>query len=68
MKIIEITFAEDGQTTIEAHGISGPSCKAETADFEKLLGVASSTVRKSDFFSPPASHQPPAKSTPRIQA
>jgi hypothetical protein len=38
MKFIEITIDADGEVEIEAHGYTGQTCRAATADIEAKLG------------------------------
>jgi hypothetical protein len=50
MKEIEITVSKTGETKVKTRGFAGSSCKAETAEFEKLLGKKTSDVATSEVF------------------
>ena len=45
-KRIEITFNEDGSSSVEAHGFSGQGCKAATADYERAIGTSGTRKMK----------------------
>ncbi len=49
-KTIEVTFAPDGQFSVQAHGFKGSSCHAATKAFEEALGEVQSTRRTAEFF------------------
>lgn len=50
MRTIKIEITEDGEVVIEAVGFAGKSCKAATEAFEKALGLATSTIKKPEFY------------------
>lgn len=40
---------EDGNTTVEASGVSGPGCQALTRAIEAAIGQTTSDVKKPEF-------------------
>jgi len=49
-KEIELTFFDDGNSQVEAHGYSGKGCKAATEEIEKLLGKSGFMKKKKEYF------------------
>ncbi len=49
-KTIEITFAPDGQFSVEAHGFKGTSCHDATKAFEASLGEIKTRRHTTEYF------------------
>lgn len=50
MKTIEITITPEGQTTVEARGFQGPSCRDATRDLLRALGVGGDEEVTAEFY------------------
>lgn len=53
MEEIKITFDDNGDPIVEAHGIKGKSCKEMTAFLEKGLGKVVTDKKTSEFYEKP---------------
>ena len=49
-RIIEITVATDGSSTVETNGFYGPECQHASRFLESVLGQRVSTQLKPDFY------------------
>jgi hypothetical protein len=49
MAHIDLLIDEDGQTTIEVKGVSGPGCQNLTEAIEKAIGNKTSDVRTPEY-------------------
>ena len=57
MKIIEITFAPNGQSRVETKGFTGSECRDASRFVEQALGQATTEVMKPEFYQTASSAQ-----------
>lgn len=50
MKQITVKIDADGQAIIETTGFKGSACSLATRELEKALGVATSDVKRPEFY------------------
>ncbi|MFM7592673.1 MAG: DUF2997 domain-containing protein [Isosphaeraceae bacterium] len=49
-RVIEITVAQDGSTTVETKGFQGPSCRDASRFMEEALGRHVNQRQKHEFY------------------
>ena len=50
MKTIEIVIDKQGQTVLQTHGFSGPSCREASKFLEQALGATTTEQLTSEFY------------------